>query len=54
MEENYRSTKTILRHANQLIDNNKLRLEKKIFTENQEGEEVDFFCGYSEEDEARW
>ncbi|ENY53821.1 ATP-dependent helicase [Metamycoplasma alkalescens 14918] len=54
LEENYRSTKTILRHANQLIDNNKLRLEKKIFTENQEGEEVDFFCGYSEEDEARW
>ncbi|PZW00565.1 ATP-dependent helicase [Metamycoplasma auris] len=54
LEENYRSTKTILKYANRLITNNKIRLEKKLYTYNEEGEDVEFFSGYSEEDEARW
>ncbi|PWC08922.1 ATP-dependent DNA helicase [Mycoplasmopsis arginini] len=54
LEENYRSTKKILYHANKLIQKNKLRLEKKLFTENEEGEDVEFYCGHSEEAEAIW
>ncbi|ENY69377.1 ATP-dependent helicase [Metamycoplasma auris 15026] len=54
LEENYRSTKTILKYANRLITNNKIRLDKKLYTYNEEGEDIDFFSGYSEEDEARW
>lgn len=54
LEENYRSTKRILNYANKLIVKNKLRLEKNLFTHNDEGEDVDFFCGHSEEAEARW
>ncbi|MGX9388750.1 MULTISPECIES: UvrD-helicase domain-containing protein [unclassified Mycoplasma] len=54
LEENYRSTKKILYHANKLIIKNKLRLEKNLYTENEEGEDVEFYCGHSEEAEARW
>lgn len=54
LEENYRSTKTILRAANNLISHNKLRLEKKLFTENEEGEDIEFYCGFNDEAEARW
>jgi hypothetical protein len=53
LEENYRSTKTILRAANNLISHNKLRLEKKLFTENEEGEDIEFYCGFNDEAEAR-
>ncbi|TPR53854.1 ATP-dependent helicase [Metamycoplasma neophronis] len=54
LEENYRSTKKILKAANNLISYNKLRLDKKLFTENEEGEEIEFFCGFNDEAEARW
>ncbi len=54
LEQNYRSTKRILRAANELISHNKLRLEKKLYTENDEGEDIDFYCGFSDEAEARW
>ncbi|GAA7949976.1 hypothetical protein COL447_18660 [Helicobacter pylori] len=53
LEENYRSTKKILTVANNLISHNKNRLDKKLFTENPEGEEVEFFAGFSDEAEAR-
>lgn len=54
LEENYRSTRKILTVANNLISHNKNRLDKKLFTENPEGEEVEFFAGFSDEAEARW
>ena len=38
LEQNYRSTKTILNVANEIIGNNKGQLEKKLFTENADGE----------------
>ncbi|MFD2368542.1 DNA helicase PcrA [Brevibacillus sp. GCM10020057] len=52
LEQNYRSTKTILQAANQVIANNKLRKEKKLWTENPGGEKITCFQGDSEHDEA--
>ncbi|QRG68270.1 DNA helicase PcrA [Brevibacillus choshinensis] len=52
LEQNYRSTKTILQAANQVIANNKLRKEKKLWTDNAGGEKISCFQGDSEHDEA--
>ncbi len=54
LEQNYRSTKNILKAANQLIKHNKLRIDKNLFTDNEEGEIIDFFHAFSDEAEARW
>ncbi len=43
LEQNYRSTKTILSAADEVIRNNKSRLEKNLWTENHEGELIDVF-----------
>lgn len=53
LEENYRSTKTILAAANRIIEKNKLRKEKKLFTKNEDGEKLSFRTYRSEMDEAR-
>ena len=52
LEQNYRSTKSILDKANKLIENNKHRLSKKLFTANDQGSEVTYFCARDEQDEA--
>ncbi len=54
LEENYRSTQTILTVANRIIEKNKERREKTLFTKNQEGEKVGLFAAYDEGDEARF
>lgn len=41
LEQNYRSTKTILSAADNVIKHNKSRLDKNLWTENQEGELID-------------
>jgi len=40
LEQNYRSTKTILNAANDVIKNNKQRKEKKLWTENEDGDKI--------------
>ncbi|MBK9284619.1 MAG: UvrD-helicase domain-containing protein [Sphingobacteriaceae bacterium] len=40
LEQNYRSTKTIVEAANKIISNNKDQFEKKVFTENEEGTKI--------------
>ncbi len=40
LEQNYRSTKNILNVANNIIENNKARMEKALWTENEEGNKV--------------
>jgi DNA helicase II / ATP-dependent DNA helicase PcrA len=52
LEQNYRSTKTILQAANQVIAHNVMRKEKKLWTENPAGEKIGCFQGDSEHDEA--
>ncbi len=52
LEENYRSTQTILTAANRAIKKNKNRREKNLFTKNGEGERIGIFGGYDEADEA--
>ncbi len=52
LEQNYRSTKKILDRANLIIKNNKNRLDKKLFTENDDGTDVFYYPAMSETDEA--
>ena len=52
LEENYRSTKSVLEKANKLIKNNENRLDKQLYTQNEQGEDVEFFSAYQESDEA--
>ncbi|MHB1316593.1 MAG: ATP-dependent helicase [Minisyncoccota bacterium] len=54
LEQNYRSTKTILSVANDIISKNKWRIEKKLFTENTEGEKVSVYESFNEIDEAHF
>jgi DNA helicase-2/ATP-dependent DNA helicase PcrA len=53
LEQNYRSTKTILAAANQAIAKNQLRAEKNLFTDNADGEQISLIYGMDESDEAR-
>lgn len=52
LEQNYRSTKTILQAANSVIANNTNRKAKNLWTENPSGEKIYCFQGDSEHDEA--
>ncbi len=54
LEENYRSTQTILAVANEVIQKNKLRREKNLFTKNDIGEKVSFLKALNEIEEARF
>lgn len=54
LEQNYRSTKTILDAANKLIVNNPRREEKNLFTVEGQGDAISFFYGRSEDAEGRW
>lgn len=53
LEENYRSTQTILAAANAIIKHNKKRTDKKLYTKGEEGEKIGVTISYSGEDEAR-
>lgn len=54
LEQNYRSTKTILHAANSVIANNQGRLGKELFTEGDEGELISVYSAFNEQDEARY
>ncbi|HHT89510.1 MAG: DNA helicase PcrA [Bacillota bacterium] len=54
LEENYRSTKTILGAANSVIRNNTERKDKTLWTNREQGEKVVFHQGESERHEARF
>lgn len=54
LNENYRSTPSILKGANALIKNNVHRLEKDLFTNNTYDEKIVYYGAGEEKDEARW
>ena len=53
LEQNYRSTGTILAAANGLIRNNISRLGKELWTAGAEGEPIDVYAAFNEYDEAQ-
>ena len=52
LEENYRSTKTILQAANDVIKHNRHRRPKNLWTQNEDGEEIVYYRANDEQDEA--
>lgn len=54
LEQNYRSTSNILDAANAVIDKNTNRLGKKLWTALGEGDKIDIFEAYSEQEEASY
>ncbi len=52
LEENYRSTKTILAAANEVIAKNVFRREKNLYTNNADGEQIGLYQAFDETDEA--
>ena len=54
LQQNYRSTATILKAANKLIANNNARLGKDLWTDGEEGDLIGVYMAYNETDEARY
>lgn len=54
LEENYRSTPTILEAANSIIKNNVFQKQKNLWTGNPEGERIRVYAAQNENDEAEW
>ncbi len=52
LEQNYRSTKTILQAANKVIENNVNRKAKTLWTENKQGEKIHYYRGNTDSEEA--
>lgn len=52
LEQNYRSTKTILNAANSVIKNNNFRKDKNLWSDKEEGEKISFYKAYDEVDEV--
>lgn len=53
LEQNYRSTKNILHIANEVIGNNKGQIEKKLFTDNAQGEKISLVRTMTDNDEGK-
>lgn len=54
LEENYRSTQTIISASNEIIAKNKIRIPKTVFTSNQEGEKITLYAAHTATDEAEY
>ena len=54
LEQNYRSTGTILAAANAVIAHNPERLGKQLWTSGADGDPIELYCAYNEVDEARF
>ena len=54
LEQNYRCTGNILNVANEIIKNNEVKYEKKLWTENEKGELPKIYCSDNEYDEGRY
>ena len=54
LEENYRSTQTIIAASNDVIKKNQNRVEKNVFTKNQEGDKLTLYAAMGGSDEAEY
>ncbi len=54
LEENYRSTQTIIAASNDIIEKNTQRIPKKVFTKNAEGEPILLYAAWNEHEEASY
>ena len=54
LEENYRSTGTILKAANEIIKHNKQRKDKNLWTNNDEGDKITYHRCFDEKEEAAY
>ncbi|HMB73487.1 MAG TPA: UvrD-helicase domain-containing protein, partial [Gammaproteobacteria bacterium] len=54
LEQNYRSTQTILTAANAVIENNSARLGKKLWTDGERGDPIRLYAAFNERDEAEF
>ncbi|MDD5228338.1 MAG: DNA helicase II [Methylococcales bacterium] len=54
LEQNYRSTGSILKAANAIITNNQGRMGKVLWTEASDGEKIAVYAAYDEKDEAKY
>lgn len=54
LERNYRSTKNIIALANKLIKNNTSRIDKTLWTDNEQGDDVTLFEAYDDSSEAEY
>lgn len=52
LEQNYRSTKTIVEAANSLIAHNKMQLKKKCFSAGDQGDKIELINAYTEQEEG--
>ena len=52
LEQNYRSTQTIVKAANSLIEKNREQIRKKVFSKNEAGEPITVFSAYSDVEEG--
>ena len=54
LEQNYRSTKTILNAANSVIKNNEFRKDKNLWSDNDEGDKITYYRAYDEKHEGSY
>jgi DNA helicase-2/ATP-dependent DNA helicase PcrA len=52
LEQNYRSTQTIVNAANSVIDKNKEQIKKKVFSDNEEGNAIEVMKAYTDVEEG--
>ena len=52
LEQNYRSTQTIVEAANSLIHHNRNQIQKEVFSKNDKGEKIQYRPAYSDKEEA--
>ncbi|MCB0428795.1 MAG: UvrD-helicase domain-containing protein [Flavobacteriales bacterium] len=54
LEQNYRSTQTIVNAANSLISHNRERLRKEVWTANEAGQPIRVMRAHSDQEEGKW
>ncbi|MBL7765391.1 MAG: exodeoxyribonuclease V subunit gamma [Chitinophagaceae bacterium] len=54
LEQNYRSTRTILEAANNIINHNQNQIKKELWTDKEHGEKIKLVCTFTDNDEGKF